>query len=262
VLLTELHHQHPAHPRYRAALGALAAEMELFDEARHHFREVARRHPTHTDAWIGLAAIEGTESAAGRAILERAIALNPQAPILSFLLGAAVRHHQQLERGEALVSRAIELGLDDAEAWFELGAIRELRGDVDGARDAFLRVLEHEPDNASAMNYIGYMYADRGIRLTESRRLIERACALEPDNGYFVDSLGWVYFRLGETERARVELERASDLSRDDPVIFEHLGDVLRQLGESEAAAAAYRRSLDLDPDNRALIERLNELAW
>ncbi len=261
VILTDLVGRHPDHVRYRSALGALAAELDKLDESKHHFREIVRRHPKNVEAWIGLAALEGMRSIPGIAVLERAIALNPDSAHLVFLLGAAVRQQDHFDRGEKLVRHSIDLGFDDEESWFELGAIRELRGNVEGARRAFERVLEHNPENASAMNYIGYMYADRSVRLAESRELIERACEIEPDNGYFLDSLGWVYYRLGDLDRARLELERAASLSDDDPVIFEHLGDVLRDLGESENAAAAYRRALDMDPANASLRERLSEIA-
>ena len=261
VILTDLVSRHPDHVRYRSALGALSAELDKLDESKHHFREIVRRHPKNIEAWLGLAALEGMRSIPGTAILERAVALNPESAHLVFLLGAAVRHQDHLDRGEKLVRHAIALGFDDEESWFELGAIRELRGNVEGARHAFERVLSHNPENASALNYIGYMYADRSVRLAESRELIERACELEPDNGYFVDSLGWVYYRLGDLERARLELERAASLSDDDPVILEHLGDVLRDLGEPESAAAAYRRALNIDPTNAALRDRLDEIA-
>jgi tetratricopeptide (TPR) repeat protein len=260
VILQQLVDAKPRDARFRAMLAALASDMELYDEARMNFREVVLQEPWSVEAWTGLAMLEGIDSAAGRAVLERAVVLNPDAPLLLFLLGAAIRGEGELERAEALVERGIVRGLATEDAFFELGAIREQRNDVEGAQAAFREVLKRNPDNASALNYIGYMYADRTLRLQESLEMIQRACILEPENGYFVDSLGWVYFRLGEMERAEAELRRALTLADDDPVIFEHLGDVLAARGRQGEAADAYRRSLDMDPTNAAVRARLREL--
>ncbi len=82
-----------------------------------------------------------------------------------------------------------------------------------------------DPKHAEAYNYIGYMYAERGTNLTEALELVQHALALEPENGYFIDSLGWVYYQQGRYPEALRELQRAADRAKDDPVIFDHLGD-------------------------------------
>jgi tetratricopeptide (TPR) repeat protein len=137
----------------------------------------------------------------------------------------------------------------DTRLLYGLGVASEKTGDVRGAVTALKRLLRARPRDASALNYLGYLYADRGIHLQEAVLLIGRALEIEPENGYFIDSLGWAYFRLGRIEEARQELERASALAAD-AVIFDHLGDVYRRLGRNEKAREAWGRSLELDPQN------------
>jgi tetratricopeptide (TPR) repeat protein len=121
-------------------------------------------------------------------------------------------------------------------------------------------------DHAEALNYLGYTYAERGERLDEAQALLERALALEPENGYYLDSLGWVFFKKGDLERAVKALERADAVVGPEPTVLEHLGDSYRAAQRPGDAAAAYRRALDAsgpgnaDPDvtsaSRASIER------
>ena len=87
--------------------------------------------------------------------------------------------------------------------WFMRGAMYERMKKIDASEVEFRKVLKVDPDNAAALNYIGYMLADRNMRLPESLDLITKALELSPDNGAYLDSLGWVYFRMGRLPRRR-----------------------------------------------------------
>jgi tetratricopeptide (TPR) repeat protein len=95
------------------------------------------------------------------------------------------------------------------------------------------------------------MYAERGINLDEALTLIQKALELDPDNGYFIDSLGWVYYQQGRYADALRELERAAERAKDDPEIFDHLGDAYLKNGKVEEAIAAWERALRVDTENR-----------
>ncbi len=133
---------------------------------------------------------------------------------------------------------------------FWLGAAYERTGRHEPAERAFRRLLELDESFAPALNYLGYMWAELGQNLDEALGLIQRAVAMEPDNGAYVDSLGWVKFRLGEYEQARDLLERAARLIPEDAVIYEHLGDVYLAVGQPAEARRHYERALSLDGEN------------
>ncbi|MBI4875789.1 MAG: tetratricopeptide repeat protein [Acidobacteria bacterium] len=134
---------------------------------------------------------------------------------------------------------------DEKEAvLFMRGAMYERQKRFEAAEAAFRKVLEINPDNASALNYLGYMFADRNVRLSEAQQLIQKALDREPNNGAFLDSLGWVYFRLGKLEEAEATLRRALERYPRDPAIHDHLGDVLFRQGRLKDAMASWRNSL------------------
>jgi len=106
------------------------------------------------------------------------------------------------------------------------------------------RAVELNPKNAAALNYLGYTYAEMGVQLDEAERLIRRALDIEPDDGFYVDSLGWVYYQRGDYPRAVEQLERAVELASEDPTVAEHLGDAYDRGGHPRDALRVYRDAL------------------
>ena len=127
---------------------------------------------------------------------------------------------------------------------FMLGSMYERQKEYDKAEKTFKKVIELNPKHAAALNYLGYMLADRGVRLEESLSLIQKAVDLDPNNGAYLDSLGWAYFKLNRVNEAETYLKKALDRVRKDPTIHEHLGDVYYQKGQYADARAAWELSV------------------
>ena len=134
----------------------------------------------------------------------------------------------------------------------------------------FRKVLAINPDNAEALNYLGYMLANRGAKLDESAKMIQRALELEPDNGAFLDSLGWVYYQLGRYSEAEGPLLRAIQKIGTDPTVHDHLGDLYSKMGKTNEAITQWQTSLqryqagapsENDPEDVAKITRKLESA-
>ncbi|HLH39137.1 MAG TPA: tetratricopeptide repeat protein [Bryobacteraceae bacterium] len=111
--------------------------------------------------------------------------------------------------------------------FFQRGAMFEKQNKVDAAEAAFRKVLEIDPENAEALNYLGYMLADRGLKLNDALGYIKKANEQVPNNGAFLDSLGWIYFKLGRLPEAEENLRKAVELDPRDATVHDHLGDVL-----------------------------------
>ncbi len=131
-------------------------------------------------------------------------------------------------------------------------------------------MLALDADNAGALNYLGYMLADRNMRLEEARRLIVQALELEPGNGAYLDSLGWVNFRMGKLDEAETNLRQALDKVGNDPTVHDHLGDVYAQKGRLREAIGQWEMSLkewetsskaEADPVEIAKVQRKLESA-
>ena len=137
-----------------------------------------------------------------------------------------------------------------ADVPFRLGGVLERDGRYAEAESAFQRAIDLNAAHAAALNYLGYMLAERGERLEEAEGYVKRALAVEPENGAYLDSLGWTYFKLRRFDLARPPLERAAAQLSSNSVIQDHLGDLLFELGDREAAVEAWRRALAGDGES------------
>ena len=124
------------------------------------------------------------------------------------------------------------------------GALFEKQNRDDEAEEAFRKALELDEQSPAVLNYLGYMLADRNVRLEEAHGLISEALEYEPESGAYLDSLGWVYYRMDRLEEAEQHLLRAVEKVPDDPVVRDHLGDVYSRQGKLKEAVAQWRISL------------------
>lgn len=132
---------------------------------------------------------------------------------------------------------------------FQLGAALERAGSFEESEKVFEQLLTLEKEHAPTLNYLGYMWADSGVNLERSAEMIEKAVAADPRNGAYLDSLGWVYFRLGRLDLAEKYLIEAAEIVPDDPTVQEHLGDLYSKLGQFDRALRYYRTALGLEPE-------------
>ncbi len=139
--------------------------------------------------------------------------------------------------------KAASTNAEKAGVCFMRGAMLERQKQFEASEKQFRKVLELDPKHADALNYLGYMLADRNLRLDEAAQLIGKALALQPDNGAFLDSMGWVRYRQGKYPEAQGLLERALE-RMPDPTVYDHLGDVLAKMGRTKDAIAQWQASL------------------
>jgi tetratricopeptide (TPR) repeat protein len=128
--------------------------------------------------------------------------------------------------------------------YFMRGAMLERQKKHDAAEGEFRKVLAANPDSASALNYLGYMLADRNVRLSEAHEMIKKALDQEPNNGAYLDSMGWVLFRMGKLSEAEEYLKRALERTSKDPTVHDHLGDVYAKQGKTKEAVTEWQRAL------------------
>jgi len=148
---------------------------------------------------------------------------------------------------------------------FMRAAMYEKLKKFDQAEAEFRKILADNPKNASVLNYLGYMLADRNVRLQEAKELITKALEEDPNNGAYLDSLGWVYYRLGQLDQAEEYLRRSLEKITKDPVVHDHLGDVYAKQGNLKDAIAQWQLALqeyqagspnDHDPAEIAKIQK------
>ena len=160
---------------------------------------------------------------------------------------------------------------DDKEyVYFLRGSSFERQKKYEQAEEMFRKVLASDPQNAMTLNYLGYMLADRNMKLEEALGLVKKAVELEPSNGAYMDSFGWVYFRMGKYDQAEQELVKASQRIGTDPTVHDHLGDVYQKTGRLKQAVAHWERAVaewnktvapEIDTDNFASVQKKLESA-
>jgi tetratricopeptide (TPR) repeat protein len=246
------------------------------DEAKAKFAKAVANYeqsllinPNHAGTYLRLAELLlGPIKDPGRAvkILTEARHRFPGAPEIVYYLALAQREAKQIQQAVATFEEALheaELDQDteivNAKFYFNYGATAEQAGLYEKAADLLRKSIALDPANAAeAYNYLGYMWADHNMYLDEAEDMIKRALQIEPDNGSYLDSLGWVEFRKGRFDQALADLLRAAkNMEHEDAVVFEHIGDVYLKLNRVSQALEAWQKALVLDPKNKNLTEKI-----
>ncbi len=161
-----------------------------------------------------------------------------------------------------LFKQAVAENPEDATMYIQLGIVCDKMNDIEGAENAAEGAMRAAPEYSEGYNFLGYMYAERNIKIDRALELIQKALSLEPKNPNINDSLGWVYFQKGEYQKAIEVLEKAiaylsDDYMRGSSVIFEHLGDAYEKVGNIEKARELWKKAADGDPKSKTAGEKL-----
>jgi tetratricopeptide (TPR) repeat protein len=275
-------------------LGFAYTQLGQHDKAIATFEEARRLAPTDAAvaSYLADANLSAKKYAAAVDVARAALADNPGDTRLIRLEAQGLRHTGKADQGIALLEESLTKNADDPSAYialaqfyaevergpqavkvlqdaqkkfptdttvaFELAAAFEKQKRYADAEAAFKDLLVRDPQNAAALNYLGYMLAERGERLDESVSYVKKALELEPENGSYLDSLGWAYYKADKLDLAEGSLKRAADQLKTNSVIQGHYGDVLLKLGRYDEAIAAFTRALSGDGDSidRADIDR------
>lgn len=229
--------------------GLIAADRP--DEAITAIDDVLEKNPESDRVKVLKARALDTRGDHGEAI-ELVLELSQQAPDDEMLAQGVIEIYQQQKRyadAEAFVRGRLTGTPDSVALMFQLGALLERQGKLTDAEAMFESILEIEPDSAATLNYLGYMLADQDRRLDESLELIKRALAHDPYNGAYLDSLGWVYFKMGKLDLAEENLLKAIGSLRLTGVVYDHLGDLYFRKGNRDQAVEFWKKALDQDDD-------------
>ncbi len=310
--LEQLERARPGDLRVKVRLAVVDFEARRFEQAARRFDEVLAANPEQPEVWFFLAEVRrrmGNEAGAldafaripenherwldsrarvagiyekqgdfPRAIaeLEAARAKHPGRALDVFLAGLRGRAGD-VDGAVAFLQELLAASPDDEELLYQIGVVYGEAKRREESIAAMQRVLEKNPENANALNWIGYTLAEQGERLDEAEALIRRALESRAEDGFITDSLGWVHYmraralqQSGRSAEAKAEigraietLERAEKLSGGDPVISEHLGDAHLLRGDRKRALRHYQDALAQDPREKeqpALREKLGKL--
>lgn len=224
------------------------------DAAREAYSHPQPGSPDFVDARARLISTYDGDASAAPTVLQIAqdtVKADPGDDDALTLLADALRINERYAESAQVLDKLI--ADQGAKAGWQLyymrGVARQQAGDWPGAQADMETALKMNPDDPDILNYLGYSWVDRGERLPEAKAMIEKAAAAKPDSGAIVDSLGWVYFRMGDYQKAVNQLEHAAELDPADPDINNHLGDAYWRVGRKTEARFQWERVLTLEPD-------------
>lgn len=247
--------------RNRYYLGLALLGQKKYSEAIEIMAPIDEKSPLFAEAVMQLAYLYRQAGQYEQAIkaLERVLAEDIQQPEIYYYLASFLGDSGELDRASKVVAEGLVRFPNDVELLYQSAVIFEKLGDRQKALEKMEQVLEIDADYPDALNFIAYHHAEKGTDLEQALSSVQKALTAKR-SGYIIDTLGWIYYKMGRYHESREQLEEASSLMPEDPVILEHLGDLYRALTLWEKAAEAYRKALERDPMAVGVEEKLQLL--
>jgi tetratricopeptide (TPR) repeat protein len=245
-LITEL--DADAGPRVEATIIETYRTGKDFDAALAEANAAEKQYPKDRVVKLAHATVLADMSRVDEAAAEIKSLINGEKDRDTYLQLAQVyekgKKFGEMEKALSQAEKLSETKPEKESIYFMRGAMFERQKKFSAAEAEFRKVIESNPQNAGALNYLGYMFADRGERLEEARDLIRKALEIEPDNGAYLDSMGWVNFRLNKLDEAERNLRESIEKINGDPTVYDHLGDVYLKQGKVKEAISQWQLSL------------------
>jgi tetratricopeptide (TPR) repeat protein len=250
-------------------------EAKMFDKAAEVAKKAVDANPKDQDLKLVLAGALVEQGKYDDALAMTKALLNntDKDRVIWLRLGQFYAEMRRWKDAEDAYAKATPLSTkteDRAYLLFLKGALAERQKHYEPAEQFFRQALDLDPSSSMTLNYLGYMLADKGIRLPEALKFVRKAVELDPMNGAYLDSLGWVYFKLGQYEQAEENLRQAVQREQSDPTVLDHLGELYEKTGRIRLAAAQWELSLaayaksapaDIEPGEVAKVQRKLENA-
>jgi tetratricopeptide (TPR) repeat protein len=241
-------------------LGHIYLDQQRFEQAHKEFQKVIELSPENVVGWLfsGISCFYQDSLEYALSYLSKAIEFEPDDPLVNYYMGLILNDLGYIK--EAIPY--LETSLITRPEW--MSVLSTLAGIYDSLKEytisdsLFQRALAIDSSNALILNNYGYSLSERGIHLEEAMKMALKAIEKDPENGAYLDTMGWIYFKLGNFQKALEFIERAVLIHHDNSVVIDHLGDVYKELGLTKEARQAWEKALQLDQDNIKIQKKLN----
>jgi tetratricopeptide (TPR) repeat protein len=268
VILEEILEKAPTRARVYSALGDLYREAKQPHKAEQNYRQALALEPSQAEdsLKLGLLLINQKRLNEAATLLAEGRQRFPQSARMALFEGIVQREQKNYSQALDLFAQAKILADDKdkefpySSYYYELSLTHEKAGKPQLSEATLKQGLNLEPNNENLMNALAYLWAQQAKNLPEALKLSKRSLNIAPERGEFLDTLGWIYYQLGQYEPALVALERAVQMTDSHPEVLEHLADTYAKLGRSQEAVATLQKILDQDPENRTIREKVQAL--
>lgn len=250
--------------------GKLYESVGMEDQALEFYRLAGTSKTVWPDPFIRIASIYmKNDMPKALKTIDRALEKMPDEPKLLFLMGLLYSNDRQFEKAIAAFQRTektVEKSGNKEEEnrlnpvfYINYGSAYEKSGQFKNAEDVFRKCLKMYPDSHEVLNYLAYMWAEQDRNLDEGLLYVNKAISLSPDNGAYVDTLGWIYYKQKKYNQALEQIKKANEMTKNDATIVEHLGDIYFALQEKEKAISLWKQSFILDQSGKSVAAKLEQ---
>lgn len=242
-------------------LGRVATIRKEFDKAEDYYNKLIDGNPQNKFAWIFLANLYFQENKPQKSlkVMQKAIDIIPGDPDLLSNYGVLLNQMKRYKEALPVLKQAHQLDPEDLNTIVSLSALYEQLKMYNAADSLYQYALKKYPDEAILLNNYSYSLSERGIKLNEALKMALRALNKNPDNGAYLDTVGWIYYQLGDFKTALTYIKKAVDNREDSPVVIEHLGDIYSKLGNFSKAREYWQKAYEMDSSNMTLKEKLGQ---
>ncbi len=240
-------------------LGAIASLQRKDSLAARYFTRVTELEEKNVEAWwfIGTHYFDKGMNDEVLKVMDRARRALPSEARFFFLTGLTYSRMQQSDEAAKYLERALTLKPDDLNTLSSLALVYDGMKRYGESDSLYERALELDPDFHLVLNNYGYSLAERGLQLERALDMAHKAVEAEPENASYLDTLGWVYFKLGDYAEAERFIAKAMATGDASATIVEHMGDVVFKLGQKQRAREYWQQALEMDAKNDALKEKI-----
>jgi tetratricopeptide (TPR) repeat protein len=240
-------------------LGALANTAGDDSAALGYFGKVRELAEWNPDGWVGVASVyyDAGKFSEAIGVLNEAKKFVPDEFRVHFLLGIAYQRNGQRVEAASALERAVQINEQNVDALSALALVYDELGQKAESDSVYERGLRIDPGNHLLLNNYSYSLAERGIQLERALKMAESAVSQQPENQSYLDTYGWIYYRMGKYAEAREYINKAILLGSTSAVIHEHLGDIYYKLSDTSRAMEYWKKALEYDPSNRDLSEKI-----
>ena len=242
--------------------GRFYLDSQKFDFARQEFKKVTELAPDIHWGWlysgISLVYLDSLENS--QYYFQKALNIEPDDPMANYYLGSVLTQLKRPEDAIPYLENALTIRSDWISAISTLAGIYDQLKYYEKSDSLFNEALRLDPDNALIMNNYGYSLSERGIRLNEAMEMAQKALKQDPENGAYLDTVGWIYYKIGEYEKALEYITKAFSARQESAILADHLGDVYDKLEMKEEARKAWEKALELDQSNQEILRKLDRI--
>lgn len=259
-ILTDLSEKNPDSDRQRYMAGLGYEKVGRFSKAIDSYLDIDESSALYLHSRFRAVRLLRNLKQYQRAIrlVEAVIRMRDSRVVEFYKIGAYIYADlEEIDKALEILSHGLKNFPDQVELLFLRGVYFEKLGKREKCIEAMRLVIDKRPDHHAALNFLGYLYVEKGENLIEAKSLITRALQIKPNDGFYLDSLGWYYYQSGNYLRAQKILIKANDLSPNEGVILEHLGDVERKIGSVEKALQYYKKAIQgrIEKRDRSRVE-------